>query len=497
MGFLKRKLAEWWASNHNEKENTWKHNPIEVQNKWFKELIKKAKTTQFGKEHSFLEIHTVKDFQKKVPVLDYENIKPYIENIKQGKRDILWPGKPLYWAKTSGTTSGTKYIPITKESMPFHIKGAKDALLSYINKKHNAKFIDGKMIFLQGNPELKELNGIKVGRLSGISAHFVPSYLQKNRMPSWETNCIEDWEIKVNKIVEETIDENMTMISGIPPWLVMYFEKLTEKSGKSISELYPNLQLLVTGGVSYKPYEEKIESLIGKKMDIIQTYPASEGFIAYQDDVDADDLLLLLDHGIFYEFIPSEELGKEKPTRLTIGEVELNKDYAIILTTNAGLWAYQIGDLIRFVNKNPYKIIVSGRTKHYTSAFGEHVISYEVEEAIKEVSEKTGAVIHEFTLAPQVNPEEGLPYHEWFIEFEKEPSNLEEFSSLLDLALRKRNTYYDDLITGKILQPLKISLIQKDGFTNYMKEIGKLGGQNKLPRLSNDRKIADSLKKYV
>ena len=497
MGFLKKKLAQGWASLHHKKEQKWIDNPVETQNYWFEKLIKESQNTNFGVDYSFSKISSISDFQKNVPVQNYETLRPYIEKIKSGQVNILWPNKPLYFAKTSGTTSGTKYIPITKESMPFHIEGAKSALLHYIYKRKNPNFINGKMIFLQGSPVLENNNGIMTGRLSGISAHFVPNYLQYNRMPSWKTNCIEDWETKVDKIVEETVDKNMTLISGIPPWLVMYFERLIAKSGKSISKIFPNLQLLVTGGVNYKPYEDKINELIGKKLDIIQTYPASEGFIAFQDDVDHEGLLLMLNHGIFYEFIPSEDIGKNKPRRLTLEQVQLNTDYAILLTTNAGLWAYEIGDLVRFISKDPYKILVTGRTKHFTSAFGEHVISFEVEEAIKETMEVTRCIVQEFTLAPQVNPAKGLPYHEWFIEFEKPPINIDEFESNLDQALRKRNSYYNDLITGAILRPLKISTIKKGGFNEYMKEIGKLGGQNKLPRLSNDRAIADKLEKYV
>lgn len=497
MGFLKKKLAQGWASLHHKKEQKWIDNPVETQNYWFEKLIKESQNTNFGVDYSFSKISSISDFQKNVPVQNYETLRPYIEKIKSGQVNILWPNKPLYFAKTSGTTSGTKYIPITKESMPFHIEGAKSALLHYIYKRKNPNFINGKMIFLQGSPVLENNNGIMTGRLSGISAHFVPNYLQYNRMPSWKTNCIEDWETKVDKIVEETVDKNMTLISGIPPWLVMYFERLIAKSGKSISKIFPNLQLLVTGGVNYKPYEDKINELIGKKLDIIQTYPASEGFIAFQDDVDHEGLLLMLNHGIFYEFIPSEDIGKNKPRRLTLEQVQLNTDYAILLTTNAGLWAYEIGDLVRFISKDPYKILVTGRTKHFTSAFGEHVISFEVEEAIKETMEVTRCIVQEFTLAPQVNPAKGLPYHEWFIEFEKLPINIDEFESNLDQALRKRNSYYNDLITGAILRPLKISTIKKGGFNEYMKDIGKLGGQNKLPRLSNDRAIADKLEKYV
>jgi len=459
-------------------------------------LLNTAKKTLFGRTYDFENIKSVKDFQEKVPVADYEDLKPYIEKVKRGQKDILWIETPEYFAKTSGTTSGSKYIPISKEGMPFQVKGAQSALFHYIAKKNNADFVGGKMIFLQGSPELEEVFGVKTGRLSGIVAHHIPNYLQKNRLPSWETNMMEDWEAKVDKIVEETEKENMTLISGIPPWLIMYFEKLIEKNGKKIKQIFPNLQLIVTGGVNYEPYREKMEELLGGKVDIVQTFPASEGFFAFQDDYSKEGLLLLTNHGIFYEFIPLEQYGKPNAQRLTLKDIELNKDYALILTTNSGLWAYSIGDVVRFIDKNPHRILVSGRTKHFTSAFGEHVIAFEVEEAIKGTVEKFPAQITEFHLAPEVNPEEGLPYHEWFIEFEKEPENLDVFKNELDNQLRKRNTYYDDLISGNILQKLHISKLQKNAFQEYSKSQGKLGGQNKIPRLANDRKIADLLKIY-
>ena len=466
--------------------------PIETQDKLFQELISVGKETEFGRDHQFSSIKTYEDFKRNVPIRDYEELKSYIEKVKEGKSNILWKGKPLYFAKTSGTTSGTKYIPITKESMPSHIKSARNALLNYISQTNSADFVSGKMIFLQGSPELEEINGINVGRLSGIVAHFVPKYLQKNRMPSWETNCMEDWEAKVDKVVEETLPENMTLISGIPPWLVMYFEKLIEKSGKkTIKEIFPNLQLMVTGGVNYNPYREKMIELIGEDLDVVQTYPASEGFIAYQDSLQKNDLLLLVNNGIFFEFIPSDEFFEENPTRISLKDVELDKDYVLILNTNAGLWGYNIGDTVRFTSLAPYKIIVSGRIKHYTSAFGEHVIAHEVEQAMQETLKIHPAQVSEFTVAPEVNPVTGLPYHEWFIEFAQQPADMNAFRLELDQNLRKLNSYYDDLIVGSILQPLKISSIQKEGFNAYMKSQGKLGGQNKVPRLSNDRKIAN------
>ncbi|WP_404984288.1 GH3 auxin-responsive promoter family protein [Chryseobacterium sp. M5] len=496
LNFLKKNAALIWAKKHVQKAEEFKKNAEKNQEELLLSLLNTAKKTLFGRTYDFENIKSVKDFQEKVPVADYEDLKPYIEKVKRGQKDILWIETPEYFAKTSGTTSGSKYIPISKEGMPFQVKGAQSALFHYIAKKNNADFVGGKMIFLQGSPELEEVFGVKTGRLSGIVAHHIPNYLQKNRLPSWETNMMEDWEAKVDKIVEETEKENMTLISGIPPWLIMYFEKLIEKNGKKIKQLFPNLQLIVTGGVNYEPYREKMEELLGGKVDIVQTFPASEGFFAFQDDYTKEGLLLLTNHGIFYEFIPLEQYGKPDAQRLTLKDIELNKDYALILTTNSGLWAYSIGDVVRFIDKNPHRILVSGRTKHFTSAFGEHVIAFEVEEAIKATVEKFPAQITEFHLAPEVNPEEGLPYHEWFIEFEKEPENLNVFKNELDDQLRKRNTYYDDLISGNILQKLHISKLQKNAFQEYAKSEGKLGGQNKIPRLANDRKIADLLKIY-
>ncbi|WP_265427481.1 GH3 auxin-responsive promoter family protein [Chryseobacterium sp. YIM B08800] len=496
LNFLKKNAALIWAKKHVQKAEEFKKNAEKNQEELLFSLLNTAKKTLFGRTYDFENIKSVKDFQEKVPVADYEDLKPYIEKVKRGQKDILWIETPEYFAKTSGTTSGSKYIPISKEGMPFQVKGAQSALFHYIAKKNNADFVGGKMIFLQGSPELEEVFGVKTGRLSGIVAHHIPNYLQKNRLPSWETNMMEDWEAKVDKIVEETEKENMTLISGIPPWLIMYFEKLIEKNGKKIKQIFPNLQLIVTGGVNYEPYREKMEELLGGKVDIVQTFPASEGFFAFQDDYTKEGLLLLTNHGIFYEFIPLEQYGKPNAQRLTLKDIELNKDYALILTTNSGLWAYSIGDVVRFIDKNPHRILVSGRTKHFTSAFGEHVIAFEVEEAIKATVEKFPAQITEFHLAPEVNPEEGLPYHEWFIEFEKEPENLDVFKNELDDQLRKRNTYYDDLISGNILQKLHISKLQKNAFQEYAKSEGKLGGQNKIPRLANDRKIADLLKIY-
>ncbi len=492
---IKSVAALFFAKIIHKKTQKWASTPIETQQKVFLDLIRQAENTQFGKDHQFSKIKSFEDFAKQVPIRDYEALRPYVDKVVNGEADILWKGKPLYFAKTSGTTSGAKYIPLTKESMPFHIEAARNAILSYIHETGKTDFVDGKMIFLQGSPILENKNGIQLGRLSGIVAHFVPKYLQKNRMPSWETNCIEDWETKVNAIVEETFNEDMSVISGIPSWVQMYFEKLVEKANKPVGELFKNFNLFIYGGVNYEPYRAKFENLIGRKVDSIELFAASEGFFAYQDSQKDKGMLLLLNSGIFYEFVKSEEFFTDNPKRYTIGEVELGVNYVLIISTNAGLWAYNIGDTIQFTSLKPYRVIVSGRIKHYISAFGEHVIGKEVEYALQEAMVNTTIRVNEFTVAPQIAPETGLPYHEWCIEFENEPNNLSAFALQIDNAMRQQNVYYDDLIVGKVLRTIVITKVTKNGFQDYMKSIGKLGGQNKLPRLSNDRKIVDLLKR--
>jgi hypothetical protein len=496
---LKAVLSKVFAAWVNRDLNKLRANAISLQQKTFQQLIEQAKHTAFGRDHHFDRIETYDDFKQLVPIRDYEELTPYIKRVINGEENVLWPGKPTYLTKTSGTTSGVKYIPISKESMPEHIKAARNALLSYIHETGKSDFVDGKMIFLQGSPELAEKAGIQTGRLSGIVAHHVPGYLQKNRLPSYEVNCIDDWEEKVDAIVKETLKEDMRLISGIPPWCQMYFDRLSAAAGgKKIKDIFPNFKLYVYGGVNFEPYRARMQESIGFAIDTIETYPASEGFIAFQDSQKEKGLLLLADSGIFYEFIPSDEYFNDNPTRVGLADVELNKNYALIMNTNAGLWGYSIGDTVKFVSKNPYKIIVSGRIKHYISAFGEHVIGEEVEHALMSVANELRIDIVEFTVAPQVNPPEGqLPYHEWFVEFGSEPQDMAAFAAKVDKALQAKNIYYFDLIDGNILQPLVIRSLKKDAFISFMRSQGKLGGQNKVPRLSNDRKIADGLQEYI
>lgn len=497
MGFkssIAKSAAAYFASSVYQEQR----NAVAIQQKFFAELIQQAAQTDFGKQHNFSSIKTYDDFKKAVPVRDYEDFTNYIELIAGGKENVLWRGLPLYFCKSSGTTSGTKYIPVTKEQINEMIRAARNSLMLYVNETGNSSFFDHKMIFLQGSPELDMHGKIPSGRLSGIVHHHVPFYARKNRMPSYETNCIDDWETKVDAIARETVKERMSLISGIPPWVVMYFEKLKELTGKEfIKDIFPDFKVFAYGGVNYEPYRAKIESLIGFKIDSVETYPASEGFIAYQDKQNEPGLLLNVNGGIFYEFIKADEIGNKNAERISLEGVELGVNYALIFSTNVGLWAYNIGDTIKFVSLNPYRIVVTGRVKHFISAFGEHVIAEEVELAMMNAMRETRCGVTEFTVAPQVTPEEGLPYHEWFVEFSKPPARMKDFAEMIDQTLQQKNSYYKDLREGNVLQQLKVRPLQPNAFVEYMKTQGKLGGQNKVPRLTNDRKIAALLTKFA
>lgn len=470
---------------------------VEDQENILKTLIKVGRNTDLGKEANLKEVTNYQQFSQAIKIRDYEEMRPFIDMIKEGKHNVLWKGKPIYFAKTSGTTSGAKYIPITSDSIPNHINTARNALLCYMAETGNTQFANGKMIFLSGSPVLERVGGIPTGRLSGIVNHHVPSYLRTNQLPSYETNCIEDWETKLNKIVDETIDKDMTLISGIPPWVQMYFDELIKRKGKRISEIFPQFSVMVYGGVNFEPYRAKLLESIGEKVHGIETFPASEGFFAFQDSQNAEGLLLNTNSGIFFEFVPAGEIYNDNPTRLSLRDVKVGENYALIINSNAGLWGYNIGDMVKFVSTNPYRLVVTGRTKHFISAFGEHVIGEEVEYSLLKAANEENIKIREFTVAPHVNDGDGKSYHEWFIEFENKPENMREFADKVDHYLRDKNVYYDDLISGNILTPLKLTPVKKNGFIDYMKSIGKLGGQNKVPRLSNDRTIADKLMKWV
>ncbi|MCB9230290.1 MAG: GH3 auxin-responsive promoter family protein [Bacteroidia bacterium] len=495
---LKRTIAEIWARLRARQIARTAREGALVQAEVLKELLHRARNTAFGREHGFAKIRTVQEFQQAVPVTDYETSKSWFDRIYKGEADVTWPGKPLYLAKTSGTTSGAKYIPITRDSIKYQVESARDALLLYIAETGKSRFLDGKMMFLSGSPVVDTNDyGIKVGRLSGIVNHFVPAYLLKNRIPTFATNSIEDWETKVDAILDEATREDLRVISGIPPWVQMFFDRLKVRFGKEPLEQWPNLQLFVQGGVDFSPYKPIFDYFWGDKVDIVEVFPASEGFFAYQDTQKEGSLLLNTDSGIFYEFIPLNEYGSANPTRLTLSEVELETQYALILSTNAGLWAYDIGDTVKFVSKNPFKLKVTGRVKHFISAFGEHVISEEVNRAMIAACGSQGGKVREFTVAPWVSEQQGESFHEWLVEFDQEPLDLTAFVQTLDTEIRKQNAYYDDLREGNMLKPLQLRVLQENACADYMRAAGKLGGQNKFPRLSNNRILANELIKRI
>ncbi|MDO7876624.1 GH3 auxin-responsive promoter family protein [Hymenobacter sp. ASUV-10] len=488
---LSRPLAAYVVSRYQQ----WQRRPEATQLALLRQLTATAAGTAFGRAHELGRIQTPADLARQVPVRDYEGLKSYFDRTQAGEADVLWPGRPLYLAKTSGTTSGTKYIPITKASIPNHINGAKDALLHYVQRTGRSEFLDGKLIFLSGSPALETHHGIHTGRLSGIANHHVPGYLRRNQLPTFQTNIIEDWETKLDHIVEETLPEDLRLISGIPPWVQMYFDKLIAITGRPIKDIFPNFNLFVYGGVNFGPYRAKLFESIGRPVDSLETFPASEGFLAFQDQPGNPGLLLLLSSGIFFEFIPAERFFDENPPRLSIADVELDKNYAIVLTSNAGLWAYSLGDTVRFVDLHPHRVVVTGRIKHFLSAFGEHVIGEEVEQALREVmTQFPGVEVTEFTVAPLVSSDPATPSrHEWLVEFGRPPQDVAAFGEKLDGALRRRNTYYNDLRQGSILVSLQLTALPAGAFQRYMKSQGKLGGQNKVPRLSNDRALAEGL----
>lgn len=472
---------------------------VDDQHRIRRQLLRQAAATQYGQAHQFAQLQTYADFKAAVPLVTYEALRPYVERILKGERDVLWPGRPRYFAKTSGTTSGAKFIPLTKESLPNHFGTARNALFHYVDQTGQGDFLAGKLMFLSGSPTLDNYHGIPTGRLSGISNHLIPNWLKRQQLPSYVTNCIDDWETKLDRIVEETAKADLRLISGIPPWVHMYYERLLAYTGKStVMEVFPNLSMFVYGGVNFEPYRVSLERLVGQRLPSVETYPASEGFLAFQDRANDPALLLNTNSGIFFEFVPLREVEAEHPTRLALEEVEIGVEYALVLSSNAGLWGYQIGDTVRFVSKAPYRLLVVGRVKHFISAFGEHVIGKEVETALLAATAATNFPVLEFTVAPQVTPPENEPpYHEWWVAAEGHPASLTQFATLIDEQLQAQNSYYKDLRAGQVLQCLKVRMIPPDAFQAYMKSIGKLGGQNKVPRLSNDRTIATFLEGYL
>lgn len=472
-------------------------NPFAAQDATFNHLISRAKNTRFGREHDFHSISHYKDFKRHVPLRDYEALKPYINAIIAGESDVLWPGRPIFFAQTSGTASGNKYIPITTDFLQPYRTSAINAMCVYIAETGDAASVMGKLFYFAQNIETDRFNGVSVRPISGIAQAHTPRLFRKRFLPSDKANSINDFEKKIDISVEETVHEDVTLISGIPAWVQFYCNKLIERTGKPIKDIFPRFSLLVHGGVSIEPYRANLYNSIGKKVNTTELYPASEGFIGFQGSRKEPGLLLNLSTDIFYEFVPADEIFSASPTRVCLRDVETGVNYAAILNTSAGLWGYVLGDVIKFISKNPYRFIVAGRTAELISTAGEHLIAEDVESALADILKETGVRVIEFTVAPHSHPESGLPYHEWFIEFEKRPAKPAWFATRLNRLIGERNFNYRLLFEGKVILPLKIMMVSKGTFAQYMKSIGKLGGQNKVPRLSNDRKIADAMMKYV
>jgi len=497
MGF-KKFIVKILANNNEKSVHKRSNNAIGHQLKLFKYLTSVLHKTEYGKILGAQKDITISSFQKKIPIVNYEKITPFINKIANGEKNVLWKGLPKYFVKTSGTTSGVKYIPLSREMLKIQIRSTKEALLLYAQQTKNYDIINGKMMFIQGSPVVGRYKKVPCGRLSGIVANYVPSFLQKNRLPSMKTNSIEDWELKIKNIINETRNEDLRLIGGVPPWVIMYLEALLKTCNvNSIKKIFPNLSVFVYGGVNFSPYKNTFKKLVGK-IDFLELYPASEGFIGYQDNYKNTGMLLLTNHGVFYEFIETLDfINNENPKRVWLKDVKLNTDYVIILNTCAGLWGYNIGDTIKFISVNPYKIVITGRVQHFISAFGEHVINSEVEQALAESLKKHGGEIIGFTVCPEINKDSGAPGHDWFIEFNKEPEDMRVFSVFLDQSLRSKNIYYNDLVGGKIIRPLNVFRLKRGAFNKYMDSVGRLGGQNKCPQISNDRKIGNYLSKFT
>ena len=471
---------------------------ISNQNALFKKIISRGVNSLFGKNLDIKANLDYDSFSKLVPISTYEDYRDYISLISHGKKNILTHGRPMCFAITSGTTSGTKYIPLTKEMWRHQSNSIKDLLLLYAHQTSNYDYVRSGMMFIQGSPELKYFNQVPFGRLSGIAARHVPFFLKNNRYPSMATNKIPNWNDKINAIVSETHNKKMKIIGGIPPWVMTYFDCLLEYTGKHhVKEVFPDLSLYIHGGTSFDAYRKTFLNTCGP-IDTLEVYPASEGFFAFQNNLYDESLLLLINRGVFYEFITLSNFQKKKMERIPLEGVELNIDYVLIVTTVAGLWAYNTGDTVRFVSKNPYKIVFSGRASQFCSAFGEHVIEKEIQAALKIAVKNVGGTVSEFSVCPKVGSGRETSRHEWFIEFLEKPKSITDFEAVLQNSMKKQNIYYKDLFDSGVIGVLKIILVKKGGFSSYMKSIGKFGGQNKCPHLLNDRRIADFLlNKYV
>ncbi len=481
----------------------YREHPHEIQNEQLLGLLNNAKRTEWGKEHKFSDISSVTDFQQAVPLQTYEEIKPFVERLRAGEKDLLWPGEVKWFAKSSGTTNDkSKFIPVTKEALEdCHLRGPRDVFALYIKNYPDTKVLKGKTLTLGGSHRINNFsNNSYYGDLSAILIENVPFWTEFIRIPPPEIALIEEFEEKIEKIIETSLDQNVTSFAGVPSWYLVMIKRILEKTGKNnLLEVWPNLEVFTHGGVNFDPYREQYKKLIpSDQMHYMETYNASEGFFGIQDNPHRDDMLLMLDYGVYYEFIPMKEWGTENPRVLTLEEVELNENYALVISTNAGLWRYIIGDTIKFTCKFPYKFRITGRTKHFINAFGEELIIDNAEKALQIACSHTHAVINEYTAGPIFIGENQKGAHQWIIEFEKEPDDLEHFTTILDYSLQTLNSDYEAKRHKNItLEKLHLVVAPQGTFYQWMKIRGKAGGQNKIPRLSNDRKYLDELLQMI
>lgn len=490
-------LLTWYSRYRVSKLHKLANNAYANQEKELLVLTQAAYNTHFGKDHSFQTIKSYRDFKKQVPISSYETLSPYIKQIHKNKVDVLWSGRPVGLGLTSGTTSGNdKRIPVTSESLKVYKRTVMDQLLSYIGTSDNAGVLFGKQLFLSSTPVVTKIHDMPVAAISGLTTHLTSSFIRSRMLPSKQVSVVVDWEEKQSAMLEECLGQDIRLVAGIPIWIQAFFDRIIEYTGKSVGEVFPNLSLIIYGGVNVTPYKQQLLKSIGRKIDFLENYVATEAFIAYQDSVEQVGMLLNLSGGIFYEFVPVEEIDFKNPTRLNLQEVKLEQSYVILLTTNGGLWAYDIGDTIKFTSLNPFRITVTGRTAHFVSAFGEHMTIEQVERVIKHAcSLQADASVKEFTVAPNIKFD-NLSYHDWYIEFSHSPENRKKFTTDIDFKLKSISHIYRALRERSIIGEPKIHYMKENTFKNYMQSIGKLGGQNKVPRLQNNRNIADVLEKY-
>lgn len=473
--------------------------PHEVQLDWFKKLIQTARDTEFGKQHSFKDISNYRQFAEQIPVRDYEALKPYIERMMMGEQNVLWSTEIRWFAKSSGTTSDkSKFIPLSQESLEeCHFKGGKDMLAIYCNNHPESKIFSGKGLTLGGSHQINVKSGNTwFGDLSAIIMEHLPVWVEYMRTPDLNIALLGEWESKLERIAHHTIEEDVTNLSGVPSWMLVLLQRILEiKGSKNLLEVWPNLELFMHGGVNFGPYRDQYKSLIpSEQMHYLETYNASEGFFGIQDRDNHDDMLLMLDYGIFYEFIPADQFEGSNPKVIWLDEVQTDVNYVVLITTNGGLWRYVIGDIIRFSSINPYRIRIVGRTKQYINTFGEELMVDNAERALAIACEKTGAIVREYTAGPVYMDLNNSGGHEWIIEFDKMPEHIGYFTELLDNALKTLNSDYEaKRYRNMTLAPPRVHVVEQGTFYNWMKERGKLGGQNKVPRLANDRKYLDGL----